>query len=545
MANNNNCKNKNNKVKSGSKTKQYRSRNKNWTKGDQTKFDASKATNNPAWYGADAALLRDSASLPFSYAVGMPINLHNPALEALPSGQYFTIPGFMALYLDPSVGFANDAADPINTAAFRTYTFVRHLNSGHVNYDAPDLMLYILAMSQVYSYINFLQRAYGLVYTYAQKNRYLPNALLEAMGINADDIRSNLASFRYGINILINKAASLCVPASMSILSRHSSVYQNIYIEGDSLKDQMYFYTPDSFWKFTLNGDQSGMLESDKFYVPTALKGVDALISYGSDMLSRLIQSEDMNIMSGDIRKAYGDNIIKLQPLEVDFPIIPINDFAVLQQIKNTVVIGRELNGLDVTQDSTHGYLLHAPEVEVDATGGTWYTKGCGYMLQTFLEDKILSVKSADPTPEEVMETSRNIPSFSNYKRTADIFVIQVHPCADIVADCKLYYYHMNGDVPTLTGLPVSYSMTLNADDNSSQASTFRTMALLGHFKYHPMMHITPLREGSTSGSFNFADANICYDVDNYTIVNSTTIERMNEAALLSMLNVPAVAKVQ
>lgn len=509
------------------------------------KFDASASTNDPKWYGSDSSLLRDSASLPFSYAVGMPIDLKNPALTQLPGGQKFAIPGFMALRLKPSVGFSDDSGDPINVAAFRMYTFVRHLNSGHVNYDAPDLMIYVLAMSQVYSYINFLQRAYGLVYTYSQKNRYLPDALLRAMGINPQNVRDNLASFRYGINVLINKAASLCVPADMYILSRHSSVYQNIYIEGDSLKDQMYFYTPDSFWKFALNADLSGMLQDTQFYNDAKEYTVDELIAYGTDMLARLIMSEDMNIMSGDIRKAYGDNIIKLQPLQVDFPITPVFDHAVLQQIKNSVVVNYTVADFDVTQSSDHGHLVHQPEAQVARKTGDWYTGGTSYMLQGLMEDKILSVASADPTPEEVMESSRNIPYFSNFTRTDAEAHIFIHPCADVVVNCNIYYFEPDADGPILMSLPVSYIYCPNADSNDAQALAFKIMSYMGHFKYHPMMHVIPLRAGTTSGSFNYTDANLCYDVDNYTILNGTTIERMNETALLSMLNVPVVAKVQ
>lgn len=538
------------KRKEGNKNmKTRRNNNKRRSNSKQTncipKFDASTATNNPEWYGSDASLLRDSASLPFSYAVGMPIDLKNPALTQLPGGQKFTIPGFMALRLKPSVGFSNDAGDPINVAAFRMYTYVRHLNSGHVNYDAPDLMIYILAMSQVYSYINFLQRAYGLVYTYSQKNRYLPDALLRAMCIDPQDVRANLATFRYGINVLINKAASLCVPSTMYILSRHSSVYQNIYIEGDSLKDQMYFYTPESFWKFTLDPSMAGMLEDTAFYRDTKDYTVAELLDYGTDMLARLIMSEDMNIMSGDIRKAYGDNIIKLQPLQVDFPVTPVYDHAVLQQIKNSVVVNYTLADFDVTQSSDHGYLVHQPEAQVARKQNDWYTAGTSYMLQTLLEDKLLSVASADPTPEEVIESSRNIPSFSDFKRTDGESHILIHPCADVVASCNIFSFDVDGNDPILQSLPVGYVVTPNADSNDSQALAFKIMSHLGHFKYHPMMHVIPLRAGATAGSFNYTDANLCYDVDNYTILNSTTIERMNETALLSMLNVPVVAKVQ
>lgn len=540
------CNNTNSKKKNYSKNGKNARRSKSRTMSSD-KFDARKATNNPAWYGADPALLRDSASLPFSYAVGTPINLHNGALDTLPSGQEFTIPGFMTLCVKPSVGWADDPSDPINVAAFRIYTYVRHLNSGHTNYDAPDLMLYLLAMSQVYSYINFLQRAYGIVYTYAQKNRYLPNALLQSMGIDPEDVRANLAQFRYGINVLINKAASLCVPGTMAIFAQQSAMYQNLYIEGDSIKDQMYMYCPHGFWKYKLNADASGMLEYVPFLSLDPLRSVDSLIEYGSDMLARLIQSEDMNIMSGDIRKAYGDGaLIKLVPLNVDFPISPIKDLAVLQQIKNTTVV-RSNSGLDIIQDKTHGYLVHKPSFSYTQPSPTWLSKGESYAYQTYAEDKILSVLSTDPTPEEVMEISRNIPAITNYKRSADWTSVsyEIHGGAVIIENCFVWDYKIANGQPVLRTTGMRYTQTVDTTDSNAIAGSMRLTALLGHFKYHPVVHLLALRPGSTEGSFNVADGYLMYDVDNYTIINSTTIERMNEAALLSMLNVPTVTKVQ
>lgn len=544
--NNNNNKNDNTtKNRNYSKGRRNTRKTKNQSMSSD-KFDARTATNNPAWYGADAALLRDSASLPFSYAVGTPINLHNGALDTLPSGQEFTIPGFMTLYVKPSLGWADDPSDPINVAAFRVYTYVRHLNAGHTNYDAPDLMLYLLAMSQVYSYINFLQRAYGIVYTYAQKNRYLPNALLHGMGIDPDDVRANLAQFRYSINILINKAASLCVPGTMAIFAQQSSIYQNLYIEGESIKDQMYMYSPAGFWKYTLNSDSSGKLEYVQFLNLSSLHTVESLIAYGSDMLARLIQSEDMNIMSGDIRKAYGDGaLIKLVPLNVDFPISPIKDIAVLQQMKNTVAV-RTNTGLDVVQDATHGYLVHKPSFK-DTPAATWIGKAIAHSYQTYAEDKILSVLSTDPTPEEVMETSRNIPAIQNYQRSSDWSTVsyEVHGGSVIVDSFCIWDYDIANGAQTLRFTGAYYNNPVDTTDSSAIAKAMRLSALMGHFKFHPVVHMIALRQGSAEGSFNVADGYILYDVDNYTVLDGTTIERMNEAALLSMLNVPTITKVQ
>lgn len=535
---------KGNNNKGGKRTKPTRTRNQKQKSNPRIdKFDSETATNDPRWYGADPALLRDSASLPFSWAVGTPISLHNPALDALPSGQEFTIPGICALRVVPSIGWTDSPSDPINTAAFSIYSFVRHQNSGHANYDAPDLMIYLLAMSQVYSYINYLQRAYGLVTTYAQKNRYLPDHVLESMGINASDVRYNLANFRYGINALINKAASLCVPATMPIFSRYASMYQNIYIEGGTLKDQIYHYTPAGFWKYTLNSDSAGMLE---YHPLNNNLGVSDLITYGNDMLARLIQSEDMNIMSGDILKAYGDGaLIKLSPLGLDYPIIPLPDLAVLQQMKNATVVP-DVWGADVVQDSTHGWLEYKPRFGyVFEDRDDYYARACTYLLSTYCEDRVLTVSSNDPTPEEIMETTRSMFIANGFDRAGDGLsaYVDLRGGADIIVGAQYYYVDVKNGVSQLKHVSLHYLSAADITNGAEVSLALKQQSIISNFKFHPAHHFIMFRPGETDGSFQIAEAHLSYDVNNYTIVSQQVLEKMHEAALLSMLNVPSKIK--
>lgn len=360
-------------------------------------------SNDPAWYAANAALLRDSASIPYSWALGTPIDMSNP-LNVNADKRKVIIPGLQTLYLTPSVGQSSSADSPINVASNSTYAFIRHANSGHSNYDAPDLMLYIMAMSQVYSYIVFLQRAYGAATLYAQRNRYIPDKLLEAMFIDPR-VRTNLADFRYGINMLIQKAASFAVPNTMSYFNRQAFLYGNIYCEGESLKDQLYMYCPDSFWKYQWNAtDSSGELVPTQFYGGTGGQGyfgVFGLIEYGNAMLDALIMDEDMNIMSGDILKAYGsNNIIKLQPLATEYPILPIFNLGVLEQMKNATVVGTFPGCVNtkVVQDPTKGFLMCAPSVTLvkDSTVPNWVNKAGSEALKTLLGNRLITTSVLD-----------------------------------------------------------------------------------------------------------------------------------------------------
>lgn len=306
----------------------------------------TKGSNDPAWYSTDPSLLRDAASIPFSWSVGTPIAMNYAYPSGTAAEQEFTddnlvIPGLCVLDLIPTVGYAEDQSSPINVASTALYSFVRHANSGHANYDSPDLMVYCIAMANVYAYINFLQRIYGCGLMYDQRNRYLPEALVAAQDVNFDDLVGNLAQMRYGINMIIAKAASLAVPSSITYFNRQAFIYANIYCEGTSTKDQMYMYNPFGFLVFNeyeVVGGASG-LTFKKFADPTTKYRVSDLIKFGNQMLQPILDSEDLNIMSGDILKAYGDGgIIKLAPLGLDYNLLPTFNIGVLEQMHNATI---------------------------------------------------------------------------------------------------------------------------------------------------------------------------------------------------------------
>lgn len=63
----------------------------------------------------------------------------------------FVVPGIMTFMYAPSIGvaFSTDSA-AINVAAKNIYAYVRFANSGARNYDAPNLMTYLLALDSAY-----------------------------------------------------------------------------------------------------------------------------------------------------------------------------------------------------------------------------------------------------------------------------------------------------------------------------------------------------------------------------------------------------------
>lgn len=548
--NSNNTNDNNNNKDRGRNARSNRSKGNNNQRLKDSGYNSGKGSNDVSWYATDPQLLRDAASIPYSWAIGTPLNLNNPLLETLSNKGAIVIPGVMALRTIPAFSRSVDATSPLNIASNATYAFIRHANSGHSNYDAPDLMIYIMAMSQVYSYITFLQRVYGLATLYAQRNRYLPREILHVCGVDPDSVANNLASFRYGINLLINKAASFAVPSTMPYFQRQAFLYSQIYTEGASIKDQLYLYVPDGFYKYTLNTDLSGMLEYVVFNDDT-YRTVDQLLDFGNALLMPLIYSEDMNIMSGDILKAYGqNNIIQLQSLPEVYPIVPVYNQEVLEQMKNATVVGA-VQSMNLVQDSTHGYLLYGPQAITGATEPATDWKGTANRMKvrSLLEDRVISTSLAAPTAENSMVLTRLTVAADNLQtdyKGQGYDVVDLYPGSEMVHEVELITMEASasGTVqPSRYFYEYAEMWLAESADVNDQVTTLRRWAALANFKYHPAVHVIACKAGSVSPAISVADARLFFDVDNYTLLSRQDVKRLNEAAVMNQLHVPSIAK--
>nr|UDL14492.1 MAG: putative capsid protein [Picobirnavirus sp.] len=528
--------------------------------------EKAPARNDAPWYAQSEQLLRDAASIPFAWMTGRLAQLGTLAgkYKIDDDDAYYNrsvaamIPGVCALEIAPTLGHAEDVTDPANVAATSIYSFVRYMNSGASNYEATDLMMYLMAMSQVYSAINWAQRLYGMVTKYSQENKYMPRTLLLANGVSYDSMMNNLANFRMGLNVIINKAASMAVPNVMDIFQRYAFLYRDVYIEGMSIKDQLYMYVPKGFHKFVpTSGTTPGSLKftpwtGSKSSESSAASYLDVL-NYINDMLEPLILDEDMNIMSGDIKKAYGDgNLITLTELGENYSIDPKYTVEVLEQMHNATVAVLADNTLDITQSTystggdTRSYLVSNPSCRVG--GHSWV----GYYMSM---SKILTTALPEPKPEDVMVNSRliaaydRVPSETDMREFASIPVI----CgSDVCTNVRLYKIR-----PLNPGVPTVYSVTNVSTESATVSGNKRTMTTnsgwgyilnVGMFHYAPILPAFSVPGAPTGGGGASVDddstgtlgvCGILGDIDNYAVIDINMLRKMHEVALLSLYNVP------
>lgn len=438
----------------------------------QRMSDPRDSNNDWTWYAFNPALIRDTASYPFGVPLGTKLNTSQANIDDA------SVPGVMAFYTMPTFGQSLDAMSPLNMASRDIYSFIRHANSGAANYDSPDLMIYLGAMDSIYAYLEFLKRVYGVARGYMATNRYYPQALLTAMGIDYDDVMAHQADFRAFINSYAPRVASYCIPSGMSFMARHMWMYSHIFIDSDTDKAQSYFYTPAAFYSFTLDEEGKGMLE----YVPFGptnnwdvghLLSVKELQEYAMRLADGIADNQDFNIMSGDILKAYGANGIYVpQQVPEAYIVLPDYNAEVASQFENITLVGlptpwdptdpaynefltRAALTQIITQNDNqgiNGYLQYNPSFLPHTTvpSSILTTAQLGELAVPYTANRILNMHHGDVKPEEVMVASRlmqsGVASVEKVIGSSNNIVSVTYPSmgSDVALGARIFTYVFN-----------------------------------------------------------------------------------------------------
>lgn len=528
---------------------------------DKKEFEGEtpSRSNDPAWYTVNSQLLMDAANINFSNAVGTRYNLGfatntdglGTTVECVPGIQTFDIVPCPAGYDAPN--------SPINIASTALYSFVRHANAGSANYDSPDLMMYAIAMANVYSYINWLIRIYGCVQLYSHGNRYMPRALVLSQGVDFDDIERNLADYRYMVNILIHKAASLACPATMPYFRRLAFLFSGVYSEGDSVKSQLYMYVPKGFMRFSeLNPETIGStltfapIQPDFTNVPVQYVSTESLYVYGLRLLNPILSSESMNIMSGDILKAYGaDNLLRLAPLDENYMLIPTPDLNVLEQMQNMDIFSTEfVPTIEEKRVSTNDIETYLSATAIALSANLKPAEL--YAVQNQYKRHLLTTILVNPNAEDVIERTRLMgtvhPTLPTVPGNVRNYTLNV--CSEYCVGSKLWSFANKNNLSgqPLWDLTYTTFSAFNATYSDSDLADLRGM-LFRHteaenFKFHPKMFYYASNE--TAADTSIGDVYYQWtavDIDNYAIISENDIEQMNEEALLALMNVQSVAR--
>nr|QDY92345.1 capsid protein [Grey teal picobirnavirus Z] len=316
-------------------------------------FSAKKSGEDKASAGAssranlfpeDHLLVKDAARISMHNNLGLPLYLNSymkgTGEKPAPDSTIGTmIPGIMAFDVIPTYGWSRDWNSALNVAARKIYTFVRHVNSGKTNYDAANLMMYLLMMDNAFMFHMTLVRVYGFMQTIMLRNRYLPKTLIRSLGFDYEDLARNMSDFRAYINMFAVRLNSMAVPNAMPIYQRHAAMFSSVYADSDSDKCQLYVYRPAIRWFFSKDEQKYGLFGERVNYSDPPLSTF-RIKEIGDRIINSLVQEEDWNIMSGDILHAYGaENLVKLGLIDDNLMLVPEFNREKLLEIHNTTVM--------------------------------------------------------------------------------------------------------------------------------------------------------------------------------------------------------------
>lgn len=546
---------KNDEMRQNSKTKKPNTRSKVKHYKSPKEDEVVKApTNDWKWYDTIPGLLTNAAKIGFSNVSGLPysrdisLNVTTPLEEVVPGLMTFNV---IPIIGDTTSNNGTNKNSALNVAAMNMYTEIRRILARNTTkYDASNVFCYVMSVAQIYSFINFAQRVYGLSNTANPLNRYLGRTLVEAQGVSYDDLKDNLADYRYRLNHFISQMKAFACPSGMTYFNRLAYLFSGIYAEGDSVKSQLYMMVPQAFLQFDeQNEDPGWQLKPSWFYmkgdekvngVATNLWTVKGLFNYAQQLLDSLLYSSDVGDISSDILTAYGEGgVLQLAPIEEGYTIIPSTDLTVLEQLQNADFISGEFFEEWLTNDSLALGLQENPDTNTitsffDVTIANSKAVQLSELMGTIgtRDTHVLNTILTDPQPGDVIERTRFMTTIETISTTEDT-IASFQTGSEIITGVNIWTLDPSTGSANYARLRSTYMVS------STPSSNWTWRMLKDHcsmetFKFHPTAYYF-------NTNANNLPIYVCaaIDLDNYTTLSQDRLKTMNEMALWSLFKVP------
>lgn len=293
--------------------------------------------NDWRFYAINEQIAKDLGSIPYSNIPGVP---HELAFDngSVVSEFKSTFPGAIAILYDTAIGNATDATNGINMAAKQLYTKIRKMNSGAKNYEAADVMMYVLAMREIYAEYFECQRAIGLAQNYHFVNRNMPEVILTAAGINSQPLFNNIASLRGTLNVIATKINSFAMPNYFKAFMRDAVLSSQFFYDSSSRRSQCYIFRKRGYYTWSSTSSTTG--SSLQYTLHTANGGAKislvTRLNSLNNMIDALFNDTDVNTIAGDILKAFGDaKMFSVKLTGEDYIVDGVYDEDILAQIEN------------------------------------------------------------------------------------------------------------------------------------------------------------------------------------------------------------------
>lgn len=539
-----------------------RSRNRNWNKKDRdadscssnsrgsgrTDSPGMSGLNDYSWYSKYPSLLNAAAAFPYPYRPGMtlPMGDIRGAYTNASTVQYtdvrMRIPGVLQINWSPSVGQSTQPTDPASIVGKEVYAAVRKVFSGSIDADAPDFVMYLLALDSLFSYIGALKRVYRCLTAWSPDNFQTPDVLLSSLGVStgsAKTLRANEADFLRMINELVLQSRKFRCPAIMDLFNRHYWLNDNVYTDAPTINSQFYVFNQQFFLQLKSDAaipnettiTAAGLVAKNTPLVRSDSLTVQSLWNFGLSLIQALDAWDDCYLISGYLMRAYeGVPSFTVDELNFGDSLTPVYVEEVLTQIENTrMVFGQTVSAsLNIYQDPSTNAVISQPVTTVSST--------LTYGLERDLPP-ILSLRSDLPTVEENVIASRLQMSSGLTQITPVISSsategYPIHCASEVVISMSLY-----GCDPHAVGSPnnaVSLRSVFGVSTGRTSDTMYTSLPMylwLTQFDWHPILYMLFMDSDTPNSGAQIIPIG---DLHNVTVLDRAQLKELNRICLFS-----------
>lgn len=381
------------------------------TEGQERSTNVIPLHNDWSFYAVDEVIAKQVSNIPFNVLTGDVVPTTGTRWK---SGEEETTnvvnssaaPGFSRIDYIPGFGVSTDATSGISLAANQLYAEMRKNNSGAKVYEAPDLLMFVLAVQDVIANISECVRAIKFVNKYTFTNKYLPKAICEGgFGIDYADLVANRAQYLAQLNTIIASVNTLGIPAYFSSLLRRIYISMNVFMDSDAIRGQYYIFRKMGYYLWDTTSSESGTKLDYKSFGMVVLDGLstfgDKLQAINSQ-IQAILSDTDALTMEGDIQKAWDQaQLVSLAYVSADEELDPMFDMDILAQIENAVFppswISSDSSFNSQTLDLTQEGAVLKWQPTANATVAT----------ASVVNDRVFNSHKVDPDYRDVLEWSR------------------------------------------------------------------------------------------------------------------------------------------
>lgn len=480
--------------------------------------------NDPSWYRLNVNLVRDAASI--SYHTPLTTYLTNKQLGTNVIRPRASVV-CLRTQLSPGIGGTNISEtatansiynSTVRVAAQNMYAWVRHANSGASNYESSDLMMYILAMDAAYALYAWGRSIYRMANSATSYNYTWLEDIAAGTSFNIGDFRENLANMRTFLNLTAARLNSLSVPNNLPYFNRHVWMFSNIFKDAAVKRSSYYVFYPNSFGTYVPT-------QARIHYAPLpAAMTFATFVSTVNSVVDALISDEDIGIISGDIRKAYGsDSLFKIEATPDNDYVEPFFSEEVLTQISGATLVGPLKDGsYDICQ-TYNGYIYQGTfheEATFPALNELYpnitSNEGSSYSHVGF----VINQYTDEPSPDDNMVATRLMAATDAPTIGTTVYRLVTLVGSEFITTATIVYY-LDGDTRSMATLQ-DYSMR--------NANAARILPQLDWFP----QFICNLDSSATTEYYYYIS-----DLNNYAVIGIEELRNMHSVALLSLYAIP------